>query len=80
MVKMAKKKKKGGIDEVENEEQTNIQPSTSTGHTCGSKQVRREYRARWEQDYPWLRWEDGKMFFDTCKKAKMNNGLYIKNE
>ncbi len=60
---------------MEDEEQTNIQPSTSTGRASESKQVRREYRVQWEQDYFWLRRGDGKIYCNTCKKANMNNGF-----
>lgn len=70
-----KRGEKRVIEAGEDDEQTNTQPSTSTGRASGSKEVRREYRVQWEQDYPWLRREDGKMFCDTCKKANMNNGF-----
>lgn len=47
----------------------------SRGQTSGSKEVRREYRPQWEQEFTWLRRENGKMFCDICRKANVSNGF-----
>ncbi|XP_076591239.1 uncharacterized protein C17orf113-like [Chaetodon auriga] len=70
-----KRGEKRGTDAVEDEGQTSNQPSVTTERASGSKEVRREYRVQWEQEFSWLRREDGKMFCDICKKANMSNGF-----
>lgn len=54
-----KKGEKRGIDADEDEGQT--QPLASVERASGSKEVRQEYRVQWEQEFSWLRREDGKM-------------------
>lgn len=57
--------KKGEKSAVEDEGQIdNIyqSPTAVTGQPSGSKEVRREYRVQWEQEFMWLRREGGKMF------------------
>ncbi|KAL3057973.1 hypothetical protein OYC64_010196 [Pagothenia borchgrevinki] len=74
-----KRGEKRGIDAVEDEGQPsktktdNVQPAAE-GQASG-KELKREYRVQWEQEFKWLRREDGKMFCDICRKAKMSNGF-----
>ena len=75
-----KQGEKRGIDAVEDEGQaSNTQQAAATvggrGQASGSKEVRRDYRLQWEQEFTWLRREDGKMFCDICRKANMSNGF-----
>ncbi|KAL1258746.1 hypothetical protein QQF64_024624 [Cirrhinus molitorella] len=77
------KGEKRGIDAEEDEGQTDkndqspLPTTTVTGQPqqSGSRELRREYRVQWEQEFTWLRREGGKMFCDICRKAKMSNGF-----
>ncbi|KAL1261175.1 hypothetical protein QQF64_034242 [Cirrhinus molitorella] len=58
-------------------DQSPLPTTTVTGQPqqSGSRELRREYRVQWEQEFTWLRREGGKMFCDICRKAKMSNGF-----
>ncbi|KAL1261177.1 hypothetical protein QQF64_034240 [Cirrhinus molitorella] len=76
------KGEKRGIDAEEDEGQTDkndqspLPTTTVTGQPqqSGSRELRREYRVQWEQEFTWLR-RKRKICCDICRKAKMSNGF-----
>lgn len=75
-----KRGEKRGSDALEEGPATSVLPvapaacAAATGKD-GGKEVRREYRVQWESEFTWLRVEEGKMFCDICRRAKVTNGF-----
>ncbi|KAK7901313.1 hypothetical protein WMY93_018082 [Mugilogobius chulae] len=50
-------------------------PAVNKRHQEAVRSSNGEYRKDWEQEFTWLILTDGKMYFTTCQRAKMNNGF-----